>query len=143
MRRASFLVIVVAYSVLVTADGATAEYRQFSCSLDNNWVAFELREASETGTTGARTYVVDFQERGPTIRLPPSGYAPDWKDVEEITFQHLGNGDYGRLSLRIHDPVRQTYTQPIGVVQRACWEAAKGFLNSRKITVHISEPNVR
>jgi hypothetical protein len=105
-----------------------------------------MRRASflaEMGTVGAPTYVVDFQETGPTIRLPPSYYAPAWKDVEEITFQNMGNGDYGRLSLRIHDPGRQTYTQPIGVVQRACWEAAKGFLSSRKITVHISEPNVR
>jgi hypothetical protein len=134
--RFGALTIAALFSVPV--DGA-AELRQFSCSLDNNWVAFELREASEIAKPGARTYIVDFQVNGPTIRLPPFEYAPDWRDVEEISFQYLENGDFGRLSLRIRSPLRPTYTQSIGVVQRACWEAAKGFLISRAITVRISE----
>jgi hypothetical protein len=116
------------------------EMRQFSCSLDNNWVAFNLRKTSELGTVGAHTYGVDFQEHGPTIRLPPTYYAPDWKDVEEIAFQYLGSGKTeGRLSLRLRDSSGPDYTQQIGIVQRACWEAAKGYLQSRGIKRPIRE----
>ena len=123
------------------AHAANAELRQFSCQLDNNFVAFELREASQMGVVGARTYVVDFQENGPTIRLPPSYYAPDWADVETIAFEYLNTKrDYGRLSLRIRGRTG-VYTQPIGIVQRACWEAAKTFLVTRHIQVEIAEPS--
>jgi hypothetical protein len=141
MQHPRVIAIVALCCATAAFDSATAEMRQFSCELDNNYVAFVLREASEMGTVGARNYIVDFQQHGPTIRLPPTYYAPDWSDIEEIRFEHLGGEDagYGRLSLRIRSAQEPTYTQQIGIVQRTCWNAAKGFLGSRGITVRTSE----
>ena len=136
--RAGIAIVTVGV-LTVLASTSKAELRQFSCQLDNNFVAFELREASEMAASGARTYIVDFQENGPTIRLPPTGYAPEWKDVEYISFEYLDRiGKYGRLSLRIRTPLGPR-SQSVGIVQRACWEASKAFLTSRQITVIISE----
>jgi hypothetical protein len=136
----------VAGTVLMLAFGITEshstedEMRQVSCGLDDSVLSIGLRIASEIKTAGAHTFLVDFQQEGPVIRLPPEYYAPDWADIEEITFQSIGlTKSEGRLSLKVRGGTGSVYVQPIGVIQRACWNAAKSYLRSNKINRPFKE----
>ena len=131
------------FALLITLSDAHAELRQFSCELDNDYVAFVLREVADMGTVGARSYIVDLQARGPTLRLPPEYYAPDWHDVEDIEFRPINvDVGYGKLSFRIRQS-SHSFTQPIGIVQRACWNAAQQFIARKGIVVHETEPGAQ
>jgi hypothetical protein len=121
-----------------------SEFRQFSCELDNDYVVFTLRHTEDIWVVGAKSYSVNFQVGGPVIRLPPEYYSPNWSDVKDIKFERLADDPgYGRLSLRISGATGASYTQAVGIVQRACWEAAKQFIVSRGIVAHFSETEAR
>jgi hypothetical protein len=128
--------------VMTKGFSAEDEMRQYRCGLDNGFVSFYLRKESEMGTVGARSYIVDFQDNGPTIRLPPEYYAPGWDQIEEIAFESIGPSKVeGRLSLKVRGGFGHVYVQPIGIIQRACWNAAKDYLQRNKIKRPIKETN--
>jgi len=138
MRRVAIAAVIISMSF--SAATAEDELRQISCDQENGFPSIALRKTSEMNTAGARTYIVDFQQDGPVIRLPPEYYSPDWKDVEEITFSTIDNARAkGRLTLKIRSGSGAVYVQPIGIIERACWNATKSYFLSSKINRPIKE----
>jgi len=147
--RCAALLFTLILSMPFSTAIAEEEMHQISCDLDNGFPSIALRRTSEMKAAGAHTFIVDFQEEGPVIRLPPEYYSPEWERVEEVTFQYIGNGRAeGRLSLKIRRRGSGTvYVQPVGVIGRTCWNALKGFLRRSKINrpikegIHVADPS--
>lgn len=137
-------ILIIAIGIfLMLTDISKAEFIQRECDVENDYVAFALEDLSDVAQSKPyphHSYIVDFQQNGPTIRLPPEYYAPEWQRVELIAFEPTDKSKLqGRLSLRIRKHSGEAYVQPIGIVQKACWEAAKVFLSRENIKVPISE----
>jgi hypothetical protein len=122
------------------------DYVQTRCDIDNERAVIWMATPSDVRNGHNFLYNIDFQFPGPVIRFPPQFYAPDWKDIDNITMEYPNrNSNTGTLSLHVREANGSVYIQRIGLVKRDCWNKARRFveqvLSVRGPVVRVIERN--